>query len=147
MYIQMRHQPGLSGPGWSINSVIEATKILRGHEILIDLAARSLIKNPADLAALINDSRVPDLVDPRTDIKLGEEHHHFLRSITKSSLSAWNLSIDHLRTLHQQMVARSNRADQLMLIGEALHLIQDSVSPAHVELAPLNTNPEKEKLL
>jgi hypothetical protein len=34
------------------------------------------------------------------------------------------------------MMASSRWADQLKLIGEALHLIQDSFAPAHVEREP-----------
>ena len=138
MYIQMRHQQGLGELGWFIDRMIGPTRTPTGHEELTKRAARGLIKNPAtaDLAALIAGSRRPDLADPQDHIKPGEESRHFLRSIKQSPLVAWDLAIDHLRTLHQQMMASSNRADQFMLIGEALHLIQDSFAPAHVEREP-----------
>ncbi len=136
MYIQMRHQQGLGELGWFIDRIIGSTRTPTGHEILTKRAAHGLINNSADLAALIAGSRLPDLADPRDHIKLGEESRHFLRSIKQSPLNAWWSAINHLRTLHQQMMASSNRVDQFMLIGEALHLIQDSFAPAHVEREP-----------
>jgi len=136
VYIQMQHQQGLGELGWFIDRIIGSTRTPTGHEILTERAARGLIKNSADLAALIAGSRRPDLADPQDHIKPGEEKRHFLRSITYSPLHAWFYAIDHLQKLHQQMMASSNRADQFMLISEALHLIQDSFAPAHVERDP-----------
>lgn len=136
MYIQMRYQQGLGELGWFIDRVIGSTRTPTGHEILTKRAARGLIKNTADLTALIAGSRRPDLADPKDHIKPGDENRHFLRSIKKSPLNAWWSAINHLRTLHQQMMVGSNRADQFLLIGEALHLIQDSFAPAHVEREP-----------
>ena len=135
MYIQMRHQQGPGGLGWFIDRKIGSTKTPTGHEILTERAASGLIKNSTDLAALIDGSRRPDLADLQDHIKLGEEHRHFLRSIKQSSLDAWWSAINHLKSLHQQMMA-SSPVDQFKLIGEALHLIQDSFAPAHVEREP-----------
>ena len=136
MYIHMRHQQGLGELGWFIDRMIGPTRTPTGHEELTKRAARGLIKNSADLAALIAGSRRPDLADPQDHIKPGEESRHFLRSIKQSPLDAWWSAIRHLQTLHHQMMASSNRANQFMLIGEALHLIQDSFAPAHVEREP-----------
>lgn len=135
MYIQMQHQQGLGELGWSIDRVIGFTKTPTGHEALTGLAVRGLIKNSADLANLIDGSRRPDLADLKHHIKVGEERRHFLRSIKQSSLDAWWSAINHLRTLHQQMMA-SSPVDRFKLIGEALHLIQDSFAPAHVNREP-----------
>jgi hypothetical protein len=133
MYIHAYgHQPA-GDLGWFIDTRIRTAKTPAGHEIVTERAARGMITNRADLAALIAGVRRPDLADPQDHIKLGEEKRHFLRSITYSPLHAWFYAIDHLQKLHQQMIASSNRADQFMLIGEALHLIQDSFAPAHVE--------------
>ena len=136
MYVRAYgHQP-FGGLGWFIDTQIGTFKTPAGHEILTERAARGLVTNKADLSALIDGVRRPDLADPQDHIKLGEEKRHFLRSIKQPSWSAWFLAIDHLRALHQSMLASANRADQFALIGEALHLIQDSFAPAHVEREP-----------
>ena len=136
MCIHMRHQQGLGELGWFIDRIIGSTRTPTGHEILTELAARGLIKDNVDLDALIVGSRRPDLADPQHHIKPGKESSHFLRSFTQSPSDAWWSAINHLRTLHQQMMDGSKRVDQFMLIGEALHLIQDSFAPAHVEREP-----------
>ena len=132
----MRYQQGLGELGWFIDRKIGSARTPTGHEILTKRSARGLIKNAADLAALIDGARRPDLADPSDHIKLGEQRRHFLRSIKQRSSDAWFLAIDHLRALHQSMMASTNRADQFRLIGEGLHLIQDSFAPAHVEREP-----------
>lgn len=136
MYIHAYgHQP--SGDlGWFIDTQISTFKTPAGHEILTERAAHGIVKNNADVTALIAGVRRPDLADPQDHIKLGEQKRHFLRSIKQPSWSAWFLAIDHLRALHQSMLSSANRANQLALIGEALHLIQDSFAPAHVERDP-----------
>jgi hypothetical protein len=101
------------------------------------LAAQGLV-NQSDLTALIDGTRRPDLADPRDHIKAGEERRHFLRSRNDNDLNAWYLAINYLRNLHQSLIATGNRNDQLRLAGEALHLIQDSFAPAHVERDPGN---------
>lgn len=133
MYIPIQHESGLSGLGWFIDRMIGTTRTPRGHETLTEQAAGGLIKDPADLAALINGVRLPDLAGPQDHIRPGEEKRHFLRTVTQSSLSAWDFAIDHLKTLHQQMMLSSSRVAEFTLIGEALHMVQDSFAPAHVQ--------------
>ena len=133
MYIRAHGLQASDGLGWFIDTRIGTVKTPAGHEILTERAARGVITNRADLTALIDGARSPDLADPNDHIKLGEQRRHFLRSINQTSLNAWSAAINHLRTLHQSMMAGTSRADQLRFIGEALHLIQDSFAPAHVE--------------
>jgi len=136
MYIHEHGFQASDGLGWFIDTTIGKVKTPAGHEILTERAARGVVNNKVDLTALIAGVRRPDLADPQDHIKLGEQKRHFLRSIKQPSWNAWFLAIDHLRALHQSMLASTNRADQLTLIGEALHLIQDSFAPAHVERDP-----------
>jgi len=136
MYIPIKSEPRLSGLGWFIDATIGTTRTSAGHEKLTELAASGLVKDPNDLAALNNGTRLPDLADPKDHIKSGEEHRHFLRSVKHSSLEAWGFAIGHLKILHQQMMSSSNPVTQFRLIGEALHLIQDSFAPAHVNREP-----------
>lgn len=124
---------GSAGLGWFIDTRIGTAKTPAGHEILTERAAGGIITKRADLLALVDGARRPDLADPSDHIKLGEQNRHFLRSIKQPAWAAWFLAIDHLRLLHQGMMAGTSRADQFRLIGEALHLIQDSFAPAHVE--------------
>ena len=135
MDVRMYSPRGLGGLGWFIDTSIGTTKTPEGHEILTRQAARGIISG-ADLFALVDGARRPDLADPSDHIKLGEQNRHFLRSINQPAWSAWFSAVDHLRFLHQNMLASANRADELRLIGEALHLIQDSFAPAHVEREP-----------
>lgn len=135
MDIRMYNPRGFGGLGWFIDTSIGTPKTAEGHEILTRQAAHGIIFG-ADLFTLVDGARRPDLADPSDHIKLGEQHRHFLRSINQPAWSAWFSAIDHLRTLHQNMLASASRADELRLIGEALHLIQDSFAPAHVEREP-----------
>jgi hypothetical protein len=124
--------PRFGGLGWFIDTRIGKNTTPAGHEILTDLAVRGLISG-ADLRDLIDGVRLPDLADPNNHIKLGEEKRHFLRSIKQIVFYAWWPAIQHLKILHQQMMAATNRSHEFKLLGEALHLIQDSFGPAHVE--------------
>lgn len=136
MYIQAHGLRIPDGLGWFIDTRISTAKTPAGHEILTERAARGVITNRPDLTALIDGTRRPDLADPNDHIKLGEQRRHFLRSMNQTSLNAWSAATNHLRTLHQSMMASTSRADELRFIGEALHLIQDSFAPAHVERDP-----------
>jgi hypothetical protein len=125
------------GLGWFIDTKINATTTPAGHEILTERAAKGLINNKTELNTLIAGVRRPDLADLNNHIKLGEQKRHFLRSGMQPSWNAWFSATDHLQILHQNILASTSRLDQLGLIGEALHLIQDSFAPAHVEREPL----------
>lgn len=138
MYIHAYGHQAAGDLGWFIDTQISTFKTPPGHEILTERAARGVVKKTADFTSLIAGVRRPDLADPQDHIKLGEQKRHFLRSIKQPSWTAWFSAIDHLRALHQSMLTSTNRADQLALIGEALHLIQDAFAPAHVERDPRN---------
>jgi len=135
MHIGTYYPEASGGLGWFIDTRIGTTKTPEGHEILTRQDARGMISG-TDLLALVDGARRPDLADPSDHIKLGEQKRHFLRSIKQPAWSAWFSAIDHLRSLHQNILASANRTDELRLMGEALHLIQDSFAPAHVEREP-----------
>jgi hypothetical protein len=138
MYVRLQGQQALGDLGWFVDTTIGTQTASAGHEELTDRAARGLVTNSALTTALQDGARRPDLTDPRDHIKLGEQKRHFLRSSRKqSSLTAWVEAIGHLRALHGQIMASGQgTTSQFELIGEAMHLIQDSFAPAHVEREP-----------
>lgn len=125
-----------NGLGWFIGTHIRSVKTPEGHEELTRRAAAGLIKDPTDLSNLLDGVRRPDLSDWNDHIRLGEERRHFLRKTKQSSFDAWLNALSHIRKLHQQMMATNNRAGEFLLMGEALHSIQDASAPAHVERDP-----------
>src|SRR5439155_3138035 len=104
-----------------------------GHELLTRTAAKGLSKSELD--ALTKGVRAPDVNGPITNhIKLKEQKRHSLRkTLTQKTRPALGETVGHLHKLHSDALAASNRTKQLEIVGEALHLIQDSFSPAHVE--------------
>lgn len=123
---------GLDGLGWFVK-----TKFTReGHEELTNRAASGLVPTPTlDYKALIEGVRRPDTASLTAHLHLGQQRRHFLRShILQGQSSAYTDAVGHLRDLHRRILGTiSNREEQFRLIGEALHLIQDSYSPAHVK--------------
>jgi hypothetical protein len=69
MYIQPYGVQNSSGLGWFIDTRIGTAKTPAGHEILTEQAARGVITNRADLTALLNGARRPDLANPQDHIK------------------------------------------------------------------------------
>jgi hypothetical protein len=137
MYIQ---EPSFQNPehlGWFVDRNVGHRPTPTGHETLTSQSAQGILTNATDLQALIDGVRRPDMIDPNDHIKLGEQRRHFLKADLKhSSLFAWWESIHHFRLLHQQILVIPGRLSQLALIGEAMHLIQDSFAPAHVVRDP-----------
>ena len=123
---------GLGGFGWFVN-----TRFTRaGHEELTRRAASGLVPTPTlDYGALIEGVRRPDTASLTAHLHLGQQRRHFLRShILQTQSAAYADAIGQLRDLHRRILGTtSDRREQFRLIGEALHLIQDSYSPAHVK--------------
>lgn len=115
--------------GWFVKS----GPIGEGHEALTRAAARGL--SSADMATLIKGVRSPDVDGPLTNhIKLSEQRRHCLkRVITQSTNAALKDATAQLRKLHGRVLGASSKSTRLHSTGEALHLIQDSFSPAHTE--------------
>ena len=112
-------------------------RIPEGHERLTRDAARGIAGiAPTDLSALIEGVRRVDY-GLTNHFKAGEQRRHALRSAVCQPLrDALSEIRNQLARLHGQAL-RANmsgtRQAALGLIGEALHLIQDSFSPAHTE--------------
>jgi hypothetical protein len=141
MYLRTNNAQDTAGLGWFVDTKIGPTTVSAGHEELTEKAAAGLVGDKALLRALVDGARRPDLADPRDHIKAGEEQRHFLRAgLRESPVDAWDKSIEHLRGLHQQILAAPSLApSQFSLIGEVLHLIQDGYAPADVERQPAAT--------
>ncbi len=115
--------------GWFVKTALSK----EGHEWLTRAAAKGFSK--AEVAALTKGVRAPDVNGPITNhVKLKEQRRHALRqTLTQKTRPALAEAVGHLHKLHGHALAQRNRSKQLETIGEALHLIQDSFSPAHVE--------------
>jgi hypothetical protein len=137
MYIQDSSSQISKHLGWFIDRNVGPHATPTGHETLTERSAQGILTNQAEIKALIDGARRPDFVDPNDHIKPGEQRRHFLKADLKhSSLFAWMESVRHFRSLHQQILSSNNRAAQLALIGEAMHLVQDSFAPAHAVRDP-----------
>jgi hypothetical protein len=112
-------------------------RIPEGHERLTRDAARGVAGiSPTDLSALIEGVRRVDY-GLTNHFKAGEQRRHALRSAVCQPLrNALSEIRNQLARLHGQAIRANTigtRQAALGLIGEALHLIQDSFSPAHTE--------------
>jgi hypothetical protein len=116
-----------------------------GHEILTRLAMSGLPLSAADRTSIELGVVRPDRGGrsywnfPRSAIeslKAAAQPAHSLRP-TPSSSSAAALRLIHLRFagLHRRAIRAASRSAALEWLGEALHLLQDSFSSAHVERA------------
>lgn len=112
---------------------VKSGPIKEGHEALTKAAARGL--SSTDLSALTKGVRSPDVDGPLTNhIKLEEQRRHALRrTLVQTTKGALGDATKHLAKLHGRVIGAKKRSRQLQLAGEALHLIQDSFSPAHAE--------------
>jgi len=115
--------------GWFVKTALSK----EGHELLTRTAAKGLSKQELD--ALIRGVRAPDVNGPITNhIKLKEQRRHALRqTLGSKTRKALGEAVGHLHKLHGNALAARARPKQLEIVGEALHLIQDSFSPAHVQ--------------
>jgi hypothetical protein len=119
--------------GWWIRSV--GGVVPEGHELLTRNAAAGLAISPAELGFLVEGVRRPDEASLISHVLPAEQRRHFLRSTVLQTVpAAWSDATNHLRALHGRLMAfgTSRAPEQFRLMGEALHSIQDSFSPAHV---------------
>jgi hypothetical protein len=122
-------RPG--GLGW----FVESTVVPEGHELLTRHAAAGLPLSARELGLLREGVRRPDTASLTAHVVPGEQRRHFLRQTILHTVStAHREATDHLRSLHGRILALAAGSDeQFRLIGEALHLVQDSFAPAHVD--------------
>lgn len=132
-----RGNVGLGDYGWWVRTNVAGVGVVpEGHEALTREAARGLPVSAAELGHLIEGVRRPDEASLIAHVLPAEQKRHFLRAtVLHTTRSAWTAATDQLRDLHRRMLAfgTSRAPEQFRLIGEALHLIQDSFAPAHVD--------------
>ncbi len=109
-----------------------------GHETLTQRAAAPLVAagrlSAADVAGLVRGVRAVDL-NPLNHVAPSRQRRHFLRASRCQPVAAAHAEgVSWLRALFVRALAASGPA-RWPLAGEALHLIQDSYSRAHVERA------------
>jgi hypothetical protein len=112
--------------------------LIKGHEKITDSALRATGLT-AHRALLIEGVQRPDRAP---SLPAAEQKRHALRGspcqLTRSALVDIR---SHLLMLHRRIVAAGGGRDSWLYAGEALHLIQDSYSPAHTERALGSLNP------
>lgn len=116
-----------------------------GHEILTRVAMRGLPLTPADKGAVELGVIRPDRGGrsywnfPRAALdsfKMGAQPAHSLRPSPSSTVPfALGMIRGRLLALYRRAMASSARSTALEWVGEALHLLQDSFSSAHVDRA------------
>jgi hypothetical protein len=114
-----------------------------GHEILTRAAMRGLPLTAADRSALLLGVIRPDRGGrsywnfPRSaleSLKAAAQPAHALRPTPTSTVSAaLRLIRARFAGLHRRAMRATRRSTALEWLGEALHLLQDSFSSAHVE--------------
>ncbi len=122
-----------SGEGFSTDPI---PGISDGHTSLTRQIATEIGLEPDAVKALVVGSAKPDkdypVNDPRS-LDECEQRRHALRGRLCQEVGAALQDVrGHLTKLYKEALATSGTA-QFGLIGEALHLIQDSYSPAHTE--------------
>jgi hypothetical protein len=114
-----------------------------GHEILTRVAMRGLPLTAADQSALLLGVLRPDRGGrsywnfPRSaleSLKAAAQPAHALRPTPSSTVSAaLRLIRARFADLHRRAMRATRRSTAMEWLGEALHLLQDSYSSAHVE--------------
>jgi hypothetical protein len=143
IHLQLRHELGDDGEKfWTERITLPfplprgITIVQYGHVELTERAGASVGITGADLDALKAGSAQPDKDPPTLNEQMDEcqQRRHALRGrLCQQVTSALQDIRGHLATLHTRLLAASDRRAQFELLGEALHLIQDSYSPAHME--------------
>jgi hypothetical protein len=118
--------------------VVQAGPIPEGHERLTREAAAGLRGLTADdLAALREGVRRPDTAKLTDHIHPAQQRRHALRrDLCQPLADSLGDMRNQLVLLHARALAsmvRGARREALQWLGEALHLLQDSYAPAHVE--------------
>lgn len=109
--------------------------IPEGHERLTREAAAGITGvSAADVRALVEGVRRPDTESLRNHVLPDQQRRHALRATLGQPLAAALRDARmHLAALHGRALGAGSRQAAFLLIGEALHLIQDSYAPAHVQ--------------
>jgi peptidoglycan hydrolase-like protein with peptidoglycan-binding domain len=103
-----------------------------GHKSLTQLAAGGLPISSADLDALKDGNARVDELSKAFDA--AEQRRHTLRRFKCQPVAdALTEARNQLVTLHRHALAAPTRQLQFEILGECLHLIQDSYSNAHTE--------------
>lgn len=141
LHRRIRDLGGITGLGWTVYRT-KPPKLPQGHELLTRIAARSLQLSDSELNTIVEANRQVDLENPTEIFSPEEQKRHALRRDLCQPISQARADIvAHLYGLYKAILQAPLRADKLSKIGETLHLIQDSYSPAHVErMLPLKKN-------
>jgi hypothetical protein len=109
-------------------------RIPPGHETLNREAVKGLAVTPAELSAMNRGVRRVDLEKLTNHFKPSQQRRHMLRRHKCQSLeSALAEARQQLAAIYQRIMAAPTREAAFEWLGEALHLIQDSYSPAHTD--------------
>jgi outer membrane protein OmpA-like peptidoglycan-associated protein len=142
VYFEFRHEiPDGGEKFWTEGKYLGLIDVTHGHGELTDRAASSAGIVGADLVALKRGVARPDQSPSSIMEQLDEcqQHRHGLRAALCQKMPAAIERIrSYLANLYECVLSMPtpqvpDRNAQFELIGEALHLIQDSYSPAHME--------------
>jgi peptidoglycan hydrolase-like protein with peptidoglycan-binding domain len=106
--------------------------IPQGHKHLTELAASGLPIRPEHLDALKDGNARTDDVT-KAFIPNEQKRHTLRREKCQPVPDALSEARNHFVRLHSMAIAPANPKAQFEMLGEALHLIQDSYSEAHTE--------------
>lgn len=133
-FVQHQHQQMLERQSDSFVVENRWFKIPLGHETLNLRAARGLRISSSELVALNQGVRRVDTEKLSNHFKPTQQRRHALRRYKcQRQEEALKEVRQQLTELHAQALRASKRESAFVWIGEALHLIQDSYSPAHTE--------------
>jgi hypothetical protein len=141
LYFEVRHElPEGAEKFWTEGKYLGLVDVKHGHGELTDKAARAVGIAGENLAALKRGVARPDESPPfLQQIDECQQHRHALRAALCQKMPAAIERIrSYLRILYDCVLSMPtlqvpDPKAQFELIGEALHLIQDSYSPAHME--------------
>jgi hypothetical protein len=142
LYFEMRHElPQGAEKFWTEGKYLGLVDVKHGHGELTDKAARAVGIVGENLAALKRGVVRPDQSPPSIMEQIDEcqQHRHALRAALCQKMPAAIERIrSYFRILYDCVLSMPSPrvpdpTAQFELIGEALHLIQDSYSPAHME--------------
>jgi hypothetical protein len=109
-------------------------RIPPGHETLNREAAKGLPITPAELNAMNRGVRRVDLEKITNHFKPSQQRRHMLRRHKCQPLEETLAEArQQFIAIYQRIMAAPTREAAFEWVGEALHLIQDSYSPAHTE--------------